>query len=267
MDAVEAIDTLDPIVVMTYCHLVVTVCAILGVIYGAVFLLKESKALYTKMIFWAVVCAFISRLFLQSMLFYYQWYSMNISIGTIGLFGSLFFLLSANFGQINKLVDDGSKRCNKAKLIALTGPLLLIVGYVIFLIVAPPLWKGLVLDTSLLDEIKIEMGIMTVILMPCVYFNLKHAIIYDVEGGLVRSLRRYNLLALLYELFLYTEYVAARISPGTAPLLYVSISLVLQGVVLLLMLPALRKGMKSFKTGMAEKNMTEQNIINETEKE
>ena len=243
-----ALDAADPMLSLSYCHLFVTVCALLGVIYGAVFLLKENKALYTKMIFWGVVCAFISRLFMQSMLFYYQAYNMNISIGTVGLFGSLFFLLSANYGQIDRLVDDGSRRCIKARLIALTGPLLLLIAYVIFLIIGSNSWMDLEEAGDLLTMIRVEMGVMTVILMPCVYFNLKHAIIYDVEGGIVRSLRPYNVLALLYELFLYMEFIATRITLETEAFLFINISLVLQGIVLLLMLPAVRRVMRKFQT-------------------
>ena len=240
MDAVDAMDGVDPLVIITYCHLFVTVCALLGVIYGAVFLLKESKALYTKMIFWAVVCAFISRLFMQAMLFYYQAYSTNIGMGTVGLFGSLFFILSANFGQINRLADDGSPRCIKARIIALIGPLLLIGGYIAFYIVGSAVWVDELNDAEYFNLTAIELGIMTLILLPCVYYNLKHAIIYDVKGGIVHSLRAYNIMALLYELLLYMEFVTTRLEE--VELVYVS--MILQGIVLLLILPLLRRGMK-----------------------
>ena len=40
------------------------------------------------------------------------------------------------------------------------------------------------------------------------YYNLKHLILPDVKSGIIDSMRRYNLLALLYEFLCIAELVA-----------------------------------------------------------
>jgi hypothetical protein len=52
---------------------------------------------------------------------------------------------------------------------------------------------------------KILGAVMTVFIIPTSYFNLKHLIFPDVDFGVVKCLRPYNLLALIYEVAIFAE--------------------------------------------------------------
>ncbi len=208
--------------------------SLVGMILAVITLLKHYNIMYLRMICWAVICAFFARLFHVVVMILFHQVEFNISMSTMGVFGSLLFLLSANFGQIDGLVDDGSRKAKKARIIALIGPLLIIALYVIYLInsFAWVLWMS----------VHINMAIVGVVILPCIYFNFKHLIIYDVEGGIVRSLRLYNALAVIYELMVMAEWFTIHMGfVYTYP-----ITLVLQGAILLGLVPAAGRGVKKW---------------------
>ena len=216
-----------------YGNIWILACLFVGVIFAVNTLIKKGP-LYLRMICWAVICAFFARLFHVVFLLLYSQYDVNINMGTMGIIGSLLFLLSANYGQIDALVDDGGKKHLKTRFIALIAPLL-IVGmcayFMHFWWTWPDFWM-----------LTINTMILAVVIIPCIYYNFKHAIIYDVKGGIVHSLRLYNILAVVYELMIMMEWVSFR----TAEFEVFVASLVIQGIVFLLLLPAVRRGVKKW---------------------
>ena len=222
---------------ITYSELWVLGCALIGVIFAVRGLLKHYRILYLRMICWAVICAFFARFFHVFMIVFFKSYDFNINMGTMGVFGSLLFLLSANYGQINGLVDDGSRRAKKARLIALIAPLIIIAMY----LYAFYMWGGF---ENVMIELysHINLAIVAIVIMPCIYFNFKHLIIYDVEGGIVKSLRPYNALAVIYELMVMAEWITMR----TAEFDLFVVTMVVQGIVLLLLVPVAGRGVKKW---------------------
>ena len=224
---------------ITYSEFWVLGCSLIGVIFAVIGLLKHYRIMYLRMICWAVICAFFARLFHVFMIVFFDHYDFNINMGTMGVFGSLLFLLSANYGQINGLVDDGSRRAKKARLIALIAPLTIVVMYLYSFYV----WSGFefTLVVNTMGE-QINLAIVAIVIMPCIYYNFKHLIIYDVKGGIVRSLRPYNALAVIYELAIMAEWMTMR-----AVLFdWFVVTMVVQGLALLLFVPVAGRGVKKW---------------------
>ena len=66
------------------------------------------------------------------------------------------------------------------------------------LLAAATLYVLFIYLTELPRLAKIVSAIITLLVMMAGYFHLKHLIFPDVEHGVIRSLRTYNLLALVY---------------------------------------------------------------------
>lgn len=109
------------------------------------------------------------------------WSFICALIGAIyWIIGSFLFFLSANYGQMDALVDDGSKAFRKTRLRAILAPAILLLLYVLFFIGAKDM------------EIRICVGMVSAFLIPCAYYNFKHIIIYDVDMGIIRQVKSYD---------------------------------------------------------------------------
>jgi hypothetical protein len=85
-------------------------------------------------------------------------------------------------------------------------------------------------------------GIMTLVIMFASYFNLKHFIFPDVEFGIIRSIRGYNLIALMLAVLSVGEMVLLALNMQIPLLiLYVAICAVSIAIV-----PILEKGVKKW---------------------
>ena len=206
-------------------------CSLFGMIYGIRKFFAPKKALYLKMITFGVGCQMFSRLFY--VIFHFSqgelWKGFNV--GMLGIMGGFMFFLCANYGQMDGLVDDGSKEFRKTRLLSLIVPVLILILYIIFFMLTNDI------------SARISMGILTLILMPCSYFNFKHFIIYDVAFGIIRPLRKYNILAVVYAFLTMLEFYGSylNITP-----LYI-FSCVGIGAIAAAILPVLKGGARKWK--------------------
>ena len=86
---------------------------------------------------------------------------------------------------------------------------------------------------------KLLAGIATLFIMPTSYFNLKHLLLPDVENGVIRCLRRYNLLVLIFCFLTECEMIALI----NRFVVFEWVNSVIMGLVLLWILPSVKKGM------------------------
>ena len=102
----------------------------------------------------------------------------------LGRISFFLFFIAASYGQMDRIVDDGSKKVRPARRIALLAPLCAILLY---------------LPNGLMEELPIATMITVLIVwIPAVfsvYFNLKHAIIPDLDFGFIKAIKPYNVLA------------------------------------------------------------------------
>ena len=104
----------------------------------------------------------------------------------LGRIGFFLFLITASYGQLDRIVDDGTRRMRPARLIALIAP---VVAALIFV-------PNMLLEACPTSS-KVAYAIVWIPAIISVYFNLKHALIPDVDFGFVRAIKPYNIFVLL----------------------------------------------------------------------
>lgn len=154
------------------------------------FFLKRS-ALYFRILTLAVSCYALISVFRLLYFLCYDGLFDGMGVTFFGYFGCFLFLLSANYGQYDSLIDDGSRMFRKYRLAALAAPvvmLALLAGYLF----------GNVGKISGMANVLIGIGYLPVI--PAAYFHMKHFMIPDMGFTFVRWIRIVNVCALLAEL-------------------------------------------------------------------
>lgn len=215
---------------MLFSNLAMFICMAVSFTYGIVRFFKKGKALYLQMIVGGLGCMMLGRVFQFVTLLTRGMLPEGFHIGTLGIVGGFVFFLSANYGQMDKLLDDGAKENRKYRLLGLLAPLLMAGIYCLIFFFNPGL------------ESMIVYGVMTAIIMFASYFNLKHFIFPDVEFGIIRSIRGYNLIALLLGVLSVGE-ITLMLWNKTVPLLILYIAIC---VVSIAIVPILEKGVKKW---------------------
>ena len=216
-----------------YLSLALTVCALIGFGYGLFRFFRDESALYVRMIVFAIGCAMLGRLFETLLILVNGSVGNGFHVGMLGIIGSFMFLFSANFGQMDSIVDDGSKRYLKTRLISLAAPVVILAVWVLIAVT-----KGF-------NETTIPLGVEALFIALASYYHLKHLIIEDVSFGLIKAIRTYNLLSLVYAVLCMTEMF---VKSFNLPAFATVIVNVLQCVVLLVFLPVLERGVKKWTT-------------------
>ena len=214
-------------------NIIVCVCALAGFIYGGIRFFRPKKALYAQMITLSLGCIAFGRLFNIVRLLTDGNLTDHFQLGFLGLIGSLMFFFSANYGTVDSLLDDRSKEFTKYRLIALAAPVAAILMYV-----------GLFLLSEVSDLWKIMGAVLTVFVMVASYFNLKHLIFPDVDFGVVKCLRPYNLLALIYSVSIFVESCA--LSRNNELLTFICCCVT--GLVTAAIIPTVVRGIAKWKT-------------------
>lgn len=209
--------------------------ALIGTLVGFIYGLKkvwiEKQPMYMKIVVMAVGCAMLSRLYNVAILLTEGSLRTGFSVGNLGIIGTFLGLLSANFGQIDGLVDDKSPGLKKYRYIPLIGSAL-----AVLLIVR--VWTY-----GVTTGLKICYTIGLLVIGMAVYYHIKHLIIPDVEFGIAQSIRTYNLLAIIYAVLSIGEFQAFAKGHDT---LYM-ICGVLMGIVITLLMIALERGVSRWK--------------------
>ena len=215
---------------LLYSNLAMLICMAVSFAYGVVRFFKKGKALYLQMIVGGLGCMMLGRLFQFVTLLTRGLLPEGFHIGTLGIVGGFVFFLSANYGQMDKLLDDGAKENRKYRLLGFLAPILLGAIY------------GLIFLFNVSVESIVVYAVMTVIIMFASYFNLKHFIFPDVEFGIIRSIRGYNLIALLLAILSVGEIILLLWNKQIPLLiLYAAICVVSIAIV-----PILEKGVKKW---------------------
>ena len=216
-----------------YLSLAMTVSAGIGFVYGLVRFFRDDSALYVRMIILSVGCAMFGRLFETLQYLVNGELGSGFHVGMLGIIGSFLFLASANFGQMDSIVDDRSSRFRKTRMISFAAPLLIIAIWCVIAVL-----NGL-------DQRTIPLGVQSLFIAMASYFHLKHLIIKDVQFGLIKAIRSYNLLALIYALLCMLEMLVESLN---FPTFCIVIIYVLQCILLLVFVPVLERGVKKWTT-------------------
>lgn len=172
------------------------ICAGAAFAYGAYKYIRPKRPLYIQMIVMGVGCIMLGRLYQFLRILTGSSISDRAQLGMLGAAGAFAFFFSANFGQVDSLVDDGSSVFKKYRTAAIIAPVCIALLYLGFVLT----------DVSL--GFKISMGLVCLFIMAASYYHLKHLMIPDVDYGVVRCQRKYNALALAYALLYIPSQIA-----------------------------------------------------------
>lgn len=204
----------------------ILVCATIGFLWGVYQFFRNKGPLYAQIIVCGIACMMIDRLFQVIYILTQGEMRLGFDVALLSLAGAFLFLISANYGQIDSLVDDGDRRFILTRITALIAPVIMLGLYSI------PFFSVDILN------IRVGLIIMVIVVLPCSYYSFKHIIIYDVNDGLVKSLRPYNAMVLIYTVFVCMEFISEYMNLTH---LYMVVTFI-QGLIIPFLVPIVRKG-------------------------
>lgn len=154
-------------------------------IWGVLVLFRKKRPMYFRLFVFAAGCF---TLYLLSYVVS-RWCGIApaASIGAFGIFGAEFFLLSANYGTLDKLVDDG-RNTKKARRLSWIAPLVIAA-------LAVAEFFAFLKEDIFTAEMWVVIAIPA---MAASYFNLKHLLLPPDDFGLLRATRWCNVIALIF---------------------------------------------------------------------
>ena len=154
-------------------------------IYGVKNFFKKGKAYYLQIVTMGMGCYAMGS-------FYHLCQSITtgdladgFTAAYLGRIGFFLFLFTANYGQMDGLLDDRTPSLKKFRYIALIAPISAVLLYL------PCIFAEMPYST------KISLSFLWIAAIFSSYFNFKHAIISDLGFGFVKAIRPYNICALI----------------------------------------------------------------------
>ena len=134
---------------------------------------------------------------------------------------------------MDSLVDDGSAKFRKYRVIGMIAPVIILILYILYL------------RNSEFGAGAIVRAVEAIVIGLAAYYHLKHLVIKDVDYGIIRSIRGYNLLALIYAVLCMLEMI---LTASPYSIIWTVIVDLLICVILLIFIPVLEKGVKKWTT-------------------
>lgn len=197
--------------------------------FGAVCLFRKKKPLYFQLLVCAAGCYCIAQL--ATVINIWCAVTSSVSVGMLGIFGCNFFLLSANFGTLDRIVDDGSNTKGPARA-AVIAPVVMAAATV----AAFCAWVKS--DTFC----ALAWVIMLLPALPASYFNLKHILLPIDAFGFLRATKPCNIIAIVFYVMTAAYVIGSALGSGTVGgILSILMSLTVIGLTL-----AANKGAKQW---------------------
>ena len=153
-------------------------------IYGLNKFFKKGKPLFLQSITMAMGCHALGSIYHLCQTLTTETVLEGFTPAYLGRIGFFLFLITASYGQMDRIVDDGSKKLRPSRIIALAAPICAVLLY---------------LPNGLMDDLptgtKIAVLLVWIPAAVSVYYNLKHAIIPDFDFGFIKAIKPYNVLA------------------------------------------------------------------------
>lgn len=204
-------------------------------IYGVRCFFKKGKAFYLQIVTMAIGCYAMGS-------FYHLCQSLAITdvpdgftAAYLGRIGFFLFLFTANFGQMDGLLDDRTPSMKKYRYLAFIAPVAVALLYIPCAMTEMPL------------STKISLIFVWLAAAFSSYYNFKHAIISDLGYGFVKAIRPYNVCALVLtftELILQTLWANYDIKFGFVAIAAVSVFF---SVMCAVTVVALKKGVEAWR--------------------
>ena len=204
--------------------LLATICSL---IFGLKHFFKKGKPLFLQTITMAMGSHALGSIYHLC-----QSITSNVIIegftpAYLGRIGFFLFLITASYGQMDRIVDDGSSKMRPSRYIALLASIGAAAIYI----------PNCVIENVPIQT-KVVYALVWIPAVIAVYFNLKHAVIPDMDFGFIKALKPYNIFALLlcfFELICLTAWDYYYLVP-------LAISSVIFGVLCICTMVAAKKG-------------------------
>ena len=163
----------------------VPLCATMfSFIYGIRKFFKKGKPLFLQSITMAMGCHALGSIYHLCQTLTTDTVLDGFTPAYLGRIGFFLFLITASYGQMDRIVDDGAKKIIPFRYIALIAPICAVLLY---------LPNGLMEDLPLATKISVLLVWLPG--MVSVYYNLKHSIIPDFDFGFIKAIKPYNICA------------------------------------------------------------------------
>ena len=172
------------IICMWIAELVPLCATLFSFIYGLNKFFKKGKPLFLQSITMAMGCHALGSIYHVCQTITTETVLEGFTPAYLGRIGFFLFFIAASYGQMDRIVDDGSKKFRPSRLIALIAPITAILLYI-------P--NGIMEDLPI--STKVAVGLVWLPATVSVYYNLKHAVIPDYDFGFIKAIKPYNILA------------------------------------------------------------------------
>ena len=210
---------------LTVINIYLLVCACVGLVYGLTALYKKKQPMYFKLMIFPIACQTFSRAYYTVALLCYGELPDTFNVGLLGYAAFFLFMYLPNIGALDILVDEQNENIIRRRLISLIIPTIEAAVAVVVLLAG---------SASL--SIRISFMVLSALAGFAGYFNMKHLIVADVENGIIRSIRKFNLLSLILEILTLTEIGFGCFDYGTPVVIQA-----LLGILFVVFLPFLNK--------------------------
>ena len=160
------------------------IAALLAVGLGIFFCARKKQPLFFKILLFGCASFLLGSIFEGCWALVYREMPTGFHIGYLGYMGAYFFFLSAHYGAINRLADGGEKEYRPYRAVALIGPVIT---------AAVTVWS--VWTRGVLPQL--PMLLLAVPIAMELYFAVKHLLLPDVEMGIIKVMRPYNVCVIL----------------------------------------------------------------------
>lgn len=166
-------------------ELVPLFAALFSLIYGLKYFFKKGKPLFLQTITMAMGCHALGSIYHLCQHLTRDTLIEGFTPAYLGRIGFFLFIITASYGQMDRIVDDGSSKMKPSRYIALIAPICATLLYI-------PNW--IVDDVPI--QTKIVYAFVWIPAIVAVYFNLKHALIPNMDFGFIKAIKPYNIFTL-----------------------------------------------------------------------
>ena len=167
-------------------ELVPLTATLISLIYGLRHFFKRGKPIFLQSLTMAMASHTLGSIYHLCQTMASDALVEGFTPAYLGRIGFFLFILTASYGQFDRIVDDGSVKMRPARLVALAAPLAAVLLYL-----PNAMLEGVATAT------KVVYGLVWISAAFSMYFNLKHAVIPDLDFGFIKSLKTYNVLVLM----------------------------------------------------------------------
>lgn len=172
------------LICMWIAEIIPLIATLFSFIYGINKFFKKGKPLFLQSITMAMGCHTLGSIYHICQTLTTETVFEGFTPAYLGRIGFFLFLITASYGHMDRIVDDGSKQIKPSRYIALIAPVLALL---------------LFLPNAIMEDLptktKIAVSLVWLPALIAVYYNLKHAIIPDFDFGFIKAIKPYNILA------------------------------------------------------------------------